>query len=171
MRKSTHAIPQDRELCACTTLRDLARRTTAIYDVFLEPPGLKQTQYTVLVRLDKLIHCSLSQLARACDLDVTSLSRALRPLIANGWVKPGRGNDDRTKRYELTAQGKHILRKAFALWEKAQSHIHEIIAPEHIRELKILSETLKGVRPRRRAQRTTHRPAKSVTNRPKQRAR
>lgn len=144
MKKPTHVLPQVRELCACTTLRDLARRTTALYDVFLEPLGLRQTQYTVLVRLDRLIHCSLGDLAKACDLDVTSLSRALRPLMANGWVKSGPGKDDRTKRYELTVQGKQVLRKAFALWEKAQSRLHEVIAPEHIRTLKSLSETLKG---------------------------
>ena len=144
MKQSTHVLPQDRELCACTTLRELARRTTAIYDVFLEPLGLKQTQYTVLVRLDRLVHCSLGELAKACDLDVTSLSRGLRPLITAGLVKSGRGKDDRTKRYELTAQGKQVLRKAFTLWEKAQSRMHEVISAERIRTLKSLSEALKG---------------------------
>ena len=145
MKQSTHALPQDRELCACTTLRGLARRTTAIYDDVLEPVGLKITQYGVLARLDRLVHCNLGELAEVCNLDVTSLSRALRPLIANGWVKSGRGKDDRTKRYELTAQGKHVLRKAFALWNKAQSRLHEVIAPEHIRALGSLSGALKGL--------------------------
>lgn len=144
MKQSTHALPQDRELCACTTLRGLARRATAIYDDVLAPLGLKQTQYSVLARLDRLVHCSLGELAKACDLDVTSLSRGLRPLIANGWVKSGRGKDDRTKRYELTAQGKLVLRKAFALWKKAQSRLHEVIAPEHIRALESLSGILTG---------------------------
>jgi DNA-binding MarR family transcriptional regulator len=139
-----HALPQDRELCACTTLRGLARHTTAIYDDVLEPVGLKQTQYSVLARLDRLVHCNLAELAKTCDLDVTSLSRGLRPLIANGWVKSGRGKDDRTKRYELTAQGKQVVRKAFALWKKAQSRVHEVIAPEHIRALESLSGILKG---------------------------
>jgi len=145
MKHSTHALPQDRQLCACSTLRGLARRATAIYDDVLKPVGLKQTQYSVLTSLDRLVHCSLGELAKACDLDVTSLSRGLRPLIANGWVKSGRGKDDRTKRYELTAQGKHVLRKAFALWKKAQSRLHEVIAPEHIRALEDLSGILKGV--------------------------
>jgi DNA-binding MarR family transcriptional regulator len=144
MKQPTHTLPQDRELCACTTLRGLARRATAIYDGVLEPLGLKQTQYSVLARLDRLVHCSLGELAKACDLDVTSLSRGLRPLIASGWVKSGRGKDDRTKRYELTAQGKQVLRKAFALWKKAQSRLHTVIAPEHIRALEDLSGVLKG---------------------------
>jgi DNA-binding MarR family transcriptional regulator len=115
-----------------------------MYDDVLEPLGLKLTQYGVLARLDRLIHCSLGELAEACDLDVTSMSRGLRPLIANGWVKAGRGKDDRTKRYELTAQGKQVLRKAFVLWKKAQLRMHKIIEPEHVRALKGLSGLLKG---------------------------
>ena len=144
MKQSTHVLPQDRELCACTTLRGLARRATAMYDDVLEPVGLKITQYMVLVRLDQLVRCSLGELATVCDLDVTSLSRGLRPLIANGWVKSGRGKDDRTKQYELTVQGKQVLRKAFALWTKAQNRMHKVIAAEHIRALKALSGTLAG---------------------------
>jgi DNA-binding MarR family transcriptional regulator len=143
-KRSIHVLPQDRELCACTTLRGLARRATAIYDEVLEPVGLKQTQYSVLARLDRLVHCSLGELAEICDLDVTSLSRGLRPLIANGWVKSGPGKDDRTKRYELTARGKQGVRKAFALWKKAQSRLHKVIAPEHVRALDSLSGILKG---------------------------
>lgn len=145
MKQPLHALPQDRELCACTTLRELARRATAMYDDVLEPLGLKITQYGYLARLDRLIQCNLGELANACDLDVTSMSRALRPLIANGWVKCGRGKDDRTNRYELTAEGKRVLRKAFALWKKAQIRLHEIIEPGHIRALKGLSEIFKGV--------------------------
>jgi DNA-binding MarR family transcriptional regulator len=143
MKHSTHVLPQDREICACTTLRELARRATAIYDDVLGPLGLKQTQYAVLARLDGLVQCSLGELADVCNLDVTSMSRGLRPLITNGWVKAGRGKDDRTKRYELTAQGKQVARKAFALWKKAQSRLHEVIPQEHIRTLKSLSGILK----------------------------
>jgi DNA-binding MarR family transcriptional regulator len=142
-KQITHALPQDRGLCACTTLRGLARRATAIYDDLLEPVGLKQTQYTVLARLDRLVHCSLGELATACDLDVTSLSRGLRPLVTGGWVKSGPGKDDRTKRYELTTLGKQVLRKAFPLWKQAQSRVHDVIAPEHVRTLESLSGILK----------------------------
>jgi DNA-binding MarR family transcriptional regulator len=145
MKNPMPVLPQDRELCACTTLREFARRATAMYDSVLEPLGLKLTQYGVLARLDRLIHCSLGELAKACDLDVTSMSRGLRPLIANGWVKSGRGKDDRTNRYELTAEGKQVVRKAFVLWKKAQIRMHKIIEPEHVRALKDLSGVLKRV--------------------------
>ena len=139
VKATKHTLPQNRELCACTTLRELARRATAMYDDVLAPLGLKLTQYGYLARLDRLVQCSLGELAEACDLDVTSMSRGLRPLIASGWVKSGRGKDDRTKRYELTPQGKHVLQKAFALWKKAQIRMHGVIEPEQIRALKGLN--------------------------------
>jgi len=145
IKRSEQTLPPDREPCACTALRGLARRATAIYDRFLEPTGLKQTQYTVLARLDRLVHCSLAELARVCDLDVTSLSRGLRPLIGAGLVNSGRGKDDRTKRYELTPAGKQVLRKAFPLWKKAQLRLHEVIAPEQVRTLESLSSVLRSL--------------------------
>ena len=145
MKSSGHALPQDREPCACTTLRRLARHATAVYDSFLEPTGLKQTQYTVLARLDRLIHCSLVELAKACDLDVTSLSRGLRPLIDAGYIHAGRGKDDRTKRYELTARGKQVLRQAFSGWKKAQNRLHKVITPEQIQMLETLSSGVRSL--------------------------
>jgi len=145
MKPSPHALPQDRKACACTALRRLARHATAIYDSFLEPIGLKQTQYAVLARLDRLVHCNLSELAAACDLDVTSLSRGLRPLIAGGYVQAGRGNDDRTKRYELTTQGKRVLRRAYPRWNMAQNRLLARITPGQLQSLQDLSSALRSL--------------------------
>ena len=136
---------QGREPCACSTLRDLARHATVIYDSILEPAGLKHTQYAVLVRLDRLVQCSLVELSNVCGLDVTSLSRGLRPLIDAGLIACGRGKDGRTKRYELTARGKQVLVRAFPLWEKAQSRMHDIITPEHVRILSSLAGPLRSI--------------------------
>jgi hypothetical protein len=45
LKQLARTIPQDRELCVFATLREPARRTTAIYDDVLEPSRLKLTQY------------------------------------------------------------------------------------------------------------------------------
>ena len=148
LKSSEHALPQNREACVCSALRGLARRTTAIYDHSLAPTGLKQTQYAVLARLDRLVHCSLAELAKASDLDVTSLSRALRPLVNARLVNAGQGKDDRTKRYELTARGKRVLRKAYQLWLKAQTRVHGVITADHVRTIQNLSEMLLPLKPR-----------------------
>lgn len=52
-------------------------------------------RFATTFRLVRLVQCNLKELAKVCDIDATSLSRALRPLIANGWVKYGRGSSKR----------------------------------------------------------------------------
>lgn len=119
-----------------------------MYDTFLKPTGLKQTQYAVLARLDRLVHCSLVELATVCELDVTSLSRGLRPLIKAGFVSAGQGKDDRTKRYELTARGKSVLRTAYQLWLKAQTHMHGVMTAGDVHTIERLSKALRPLRGR-----------------------
>ena len=75
---NTRPSAGQRALCLRTTLqRDprAARFTAILRTTLFEPLGLKQTQYFVLARLDRLVHCNLGELAKACDLNVTSLSR------------------------------------------------------------------------------------------------
>lgn len=146
LQTTGRALPQNREPCICTALRSLTRRTTAIYDRFLEPTGLTQPQYTVLARLDGLVHCSLGELAKVCDLDVTSLSRGLRPLIGAGLIRAGLGKDNRTKRYELTIRGKQVLRKAYRQWQKAQARVRSVVTAEHVQTIDRLSTMLVGRR-------------------------
>jgi len=129
-------------MCACSTLRGLARHVTAIYDDCLKPTRLKQTQFMVLARLDGLVQCSLAELAKVCDLDVTSLSRALSPFKTAGIIRVGAGKDARTKRIELTPHGKRLIQRAFPLWQQAQKVIHQVIPPEQVRALRRLSTAL-----------------------------
>jgi DNA-binding MarR family transcriptional regulator len=145
MNARNHALPQGREPCVCTTLRGLARHVTAIYDDALLPTGLKLTQYGVLAKLDRLVHCSLGELSKACELDVTSLSRGIRPLVRAGIVRVGKGRDDRTKRYELTPPGKKLLAQAYRRWQKAQARVHVVISNEELRALERLSSDLRAL--------------------------
>jgi DNA-binding MarR family transcriptional regulator len=138
--KSTHVLPQDRELCACTALRRLARKATLVYDDYLKAAGLKLSQYTVLARLDRLMESSLGELADACELDVTSLSRAMQPLQRDGLVEIGAGKDGRTKRYRLTSRGRKTLAHAFALWQEAQKELLSVISAQQIHKLDELSK-------------------------------
>jgi len=121
----------------------LARHATAIYDAFLSPTGLRVTQYGVLARLDHLLHCNLAELAKACELDVTSLSRGIRPLTDAGLVRVSSGKDARTKRYELTPRGKRRLAQAYPLWKEAQNRIHGVISAKQIVALEDLSNVLR----------------------------
>ena len=127
-------------MCAGIALRQLARNATAIYEEHLKPTGLKLTQYSVLAKLDRLAESSLVELADACKLDITSLSRAMRPLQRSGLIEVSSGKDDRTKCYRLSSKGRRTVARAFVLWQKAQDELHRMIAPEQMRALSEISD-------------------------------
>ena len=78
-------------------------------------------------------------LARRCEDSVTGTASANLPTVESN---PGAVRMMIvTKRYELNAEGKQASpEKALRSWKKAQSRLHEGIAPKHIRALEDLSE-------------------------------
>lgn len=130
--------------CTCSMIRRLSRHVTRIYDEHLEPSGLRLTQYAVLAKLHRMGPCSLVALARESDLDVTSMSRAMRPLITAGLVKCGAGPDARTKSFALTASGERTYERARKQWQQAQSAVQNVLTPSRIRELSALADSLAG---------------------------
>ncbi|NJN47176.1 MAG: hypothetical protein HC808_12620 [Candidatus Competibacteraceae bacterium] len=53
--------------CLCTTLRQAAQASTALYDEALAPSGLKITMYRLLRNIDDMGSPSISGLARQGD--------------------------------------------------------------------------------------------------------
>jgi DNA-binding MarR family transcriptional regulator len=142
MTEAGHVLPQDRERCVCTTLRTLARQTTAIYESYLKKTGLRQPQYGVLARLDRLTQCSLSELAEATELDITSASRSVRTLIKAGLIQGTQGRDGRTKSYRLSPHGKRTLREGFRLWKQAQVAMRRLLSKTQLDDLAIIASAV-----------------------------
>jgi DNA-binding MarR family transcriptional regulator len=142
MSKATHALPQDREPCLCTTLRTLARKATAMYDEHLNGTGLTLPQYSLLSRLDGLGSCSLSELANATELDLTSTSRSVRVLIDAGLIEVSEGRDARTKSYRLSHEGKRRLKKAYPAWIESQRALNELLSRHQPSGLKKVADAI-----------------------------
>ena len=70
--------------CTCFKLRRLTRRVTAVYDRALAAAGIRVTQYSVLGHVRRLKGASISELADALDMDRTTLTRNLKPLLDSG---------------------------------------------------------------------------------------
>ena len=105
--------------CHCHSLRQAARRATALYDAALAPVGLRVSQFSILARLQQLGPSSLHTLAAVLVLDRTTLGRNLKALERDGLVAseaaPGDG------RLVLTAAGRALLVRARPVWEAAQA--------------------------------------------------
>ncbi len=105
--------------CTGARLRRLTRRMTSFYEQHLRGLGLKLGQYSVLVHLGREPQ-TLMHLADELEMDRTTLTRGIQPLIERGWVSEVPGSDARQRCFVLTAQGERFRHDAEAQWCQAQ---------------------------------------------------
>ncbi len=116
--------------CACFNLRKAARVITQHFDEILKPSGLLVTQFTILVAVAMAKSATINDLAEILVMDRTTLTRNLKPLEREGWLKSEPGQDQRTRVISLTSSGEAVLAKAFPLWKQAQSTVEEILGQQ-----------------------------------------
>jgi DNA-binding MarR family transcriptional regulator len=128
---STPEIPVHAQPVGCTNfkLRQLARRVTQHYDRHLALSGLKTSQYSLLGHVDRLGPLPPGELARRMDMDASTLSRNLRPLLAAGWLHMGEGVDGRTRLLSITDAGRELRRQAQRQWKAAQVALNHKLGP------------------------------------------
>lgn len=120
--------------CTCSLLRRLTRRVTAVYDRALAETGLRVTQYSLLSHLRARRDeggVPIAQLADALDMDRTTLTRNLKPLVAAGWVDVGcSAADGRQRLVCITADGIAQLEFARPYWRRAQNEVTAALGPD-----------------------------------------
>jgi DNA-binding MarR family transcriptional regulator len=109
-------------LCHCQSLRQAARRATALYDAIMAPHGLRISQYAVLAQLGRHGPQSVHALAAALILDRTTLGHNLRPLERDGLIASvADATDKRVRRLSITPAGQALLERAGPAWTEAQT--------------------------------------------------
>ena len=121
--------------CTCFRLRRASRRMTQVYDAHLAACGLTLTQYSLLANLGRLQSPGMHELAEAIGMDRTSLTRTLKPLMAQGLIAVAGGADRRRKRLTLTAAGEARRAAARPLWQAAQDAVEQRLGPAMVAEL------------------------------------
>jgi DNA-binding MarR family transcriptional regulator len=133
-----HASP-----CTCAMLRRTARRVTRLYDKALRPTGLRLTQYAVLANVARDGGLSVTELAERMEMDRTTLTRNLRPLVRAGWILLATGSDRRQRSVGLTQAGRKIYEQALPLWQATERRLREELGRDDARELRqLLDATL-----------------------------
>jgi len=124
-------VPRPVSGCTCARLRRLTRRMTALYDRELSPTGLRLTQYSLLATLRREAQgggIPVSDLASAMDMDRTTLTRNLRPLLDQGLVELGADPADaRVRRAAITAKGNRAFLDAMPHWRIAQDFVNRTL--------------------------------------------
>ena len=111
--------------CTCFRMRRMTRLVTQHNDRVLAPSGLRVTQFSLLSHLAGAPPVPIGTLADAMDMDRTSLSRTLKPLIDAGWVRLSADGDDARRRcVSLTPAGLAKRNDAKKLWRAAQNEVN-----------------------------------------------
>lgn len=126
-------------ICNCLAIRQAARQITQLYDAALASTGLRVTQYSVIAVLDRLGPSTLQELAAELVMDRSTLGHNLRPLEREGLVVLATDpRDKRTRRLELTPEGKKRLEQARRAWRRAQEQFESRYGEADAKELRRL---------------------------------
>jgi len=108
------------------------RAVSQHYDKTMAPAGLRGTQFTILTVLSRSEDLSISDLAEYLVMDRTTLTRNLKPLEKEGYLKvlPGL-QDRRSRRIELTRAGRKAQKVAMPYWQKAQDEMVDFMGKQN----------------------------------------
>jgi DNA-binding MarR family transcriptional regulator len=127
--------------CACSTLRRAARAVTQLYDEELRPTGLRVTQFTLLMALERAAGVTQGKLGELLALDSTTLTRMLKLLEQQGWIRSTFGDDRRERHLHLTRAGRRKLAQARTYWEQAQARWLGVFGEADWTQLQALLDT------------------------------
>ncbi len=109
--------------CTCFRIRSAARRVTQIYSGHLAPTGLKISQFSLLAFVVARGPLGITQLSELLGTDRTTLTRNLRPLLANGTIERAEAGDKRRHELVATAAGRALFKRALPLWAAAEEEV------------------------------------------------
>ena len=118
--------------CTNLKLRQLMRRVAQRYDAEVGQVGLKGTQYSLLSYVIKLGPIRPVDLAQAMNVDASTLSRNLKPLVAAGWVTQAAGEDARSRLVQATDAGREKRAEAQRRWRIAQEGLNAALGPQRV---------------------------------------
>lgn len=129
--------------CTSFKLRQLNRRVSQHYDRIVGATGLKTSQYSLLSHVVKLGPVRPGELAGHMEMDASTLTRNLQPLVAQGWVEVGPGDDGRSRFVTATAAGRDKRSEAQREWKRAQLALNERLGLATVAQLhELLDECL-----------------------------
>ncbi|CAN5180980.1 hypothetical protein BH10PSE17_BH10PSE17_06210 [soil metagenome] len=118
-------------------MRKATRRVTQLYDSVLAPCGLRASQRSILLHVDRAGTPTMTELAYAMVLDRSALAHNLKPLERDGFVVQVRDEvDGRSRRVHLTPAGRAKLLESNRLWKKAQSRFETAYGAERAAALR-----------------------------------
>jgi DNA-binding MarR family transcriptional regulator len=131
--------------CTDTKLHQLTRAMNRHYDAELGKAGLRTTQFWLLTEVLVRGPVCPGDLADAMDLDPSTVTRNLKPLLALGWLELGPGKDGRTRTIRITPAGRRKRAEGVRHWTAAQTRLAGLLGSRNLSELNaVISDCLQA---------------------------
>jgi DNA-binding MarR family transcriptional regulator len=126
-----------RDQCLCLHAQRAARALARRFDEALQPIGLTNGQFSLMMSLNRPLPPSMGAVATFLAMDRTTLTAALKPLERRGLVRQTADPDDRRRRLvTLTPEGRSVLARAVPVWKRAHAEIDGTLADHNADRLR-----------------------------------
>jgi DNA-binding MarR family transcriptional regulator len=123
--------------CDCFASRKAARQITRFYDAYLEPAGLRITQFLTLAALSETGSVAVNALAERLDIERTAMGKMLGSLERDGLITIHPSPvDGRSRLVGLTEEGRRKHAEAAPLWLEAQRRFRQLNGAENVATLR-----------------------------------
>ncbi|KPF46911.1 MarR family winged helix-turn-helix transcriptional regulator [Rhizobium sp. AAP43] len=120
-----------KDTCLCLHAQRAARALARRFDMALKPAGLTNQQFSLMMALNRPEPPPMGPVARLLAMDRTTLTAALKPLAARGWVTIEQDpKDKRGKLLRLTESGQDALSHAVPIWRQVHGDIEAGMASD-----------------------------------------
>jgi DNA-binding MarR family transcriptional regulator len=120
--------------CLLLRMRLISRVIASIYEEKLQPFGIGAAQFAGLVVIYQIQPATRAEIGRLLHQDRSTLTRSLRAILGEGWVKEiqyqadARSRPDgRSRPIVLTTAGKDLLLRAEPAWQSAQAQAKALL--------------------------------------------
>lgn len=141
MESNTVLVPfgvtlEVRDSCLCLFVQRAARALARRFDEALRPVGLTNSQFSLMMALNRPDPARMRPVADLLGLDRTTLTAALKPLQRRGLVRVAFDPEDRrTRLLSLTDPGRRVLADAVPIWRRVHGEIESVIDdPDSLRK-------------------------------------
>ena len=124
--------------CTNLKLRQLTRRVSQHYDRIVGAAGLKTTQFSLLSHVVRLGPIRPGDLAEKMEMDASTLTRNLQPMVGHGWIEVGPGPDGRSRWVTATPAGREKRAEGLRQWKRAQLALNARLGEARVAELHAL---------------------------------
>ncbi len=123
--------------------RRLSRLVSRRYEHAFRDVEITAAQFTLIGVVAMKQPLSPIALARMLDLEKSTLSRNLRPLINSGFVD-SETRDEGGQSLTITAKGRAVLQRALPAWKKAQSEVMALLGQDVVSKLDTMIAAMAG---------------------------